>query len=140
MNINKILLPVDGSTYSDTAATMAIDMAQDNNATIVLLNVQTPIPTGFVDPHAGHLRKVLEKTVAGIMEHYRSRLEDAKVDYTEFALSGRVGEVIVNVSKDEKCDIIVMGSKGKSDFEGLILGSATHKVLHTTHLPVLVVK
>jgi nucleotide-binding universal stress UspA family protein len=62
------------------------------------------------------------------------------VDHTDLVVGGDVGETITNVAKVEKCDLIVMGSKGKSGLEGLILGSATHTVLHATDLPVLVVK
>jgi nucleotide-binding universal stress UspA family protein len=51
-----------------------------------------------------------------------------------------VAEVIANVAEVEKCELIVMGSKGKSDLEGLILGSVTHKVLNIASSPVLVVK
>lgn len=140
MNIKKILLPIDGSPHSDTAADMAIKMAQDNDATIVLLNVRMSVPTGMIDPYVDDVREMLAKTAEETMKHYRSKLDAAKIDHKEMVIGGRVGEIIVNVAKDEDCDLIVMGSRGKSDLEGLVLGSETHKVLHTTHLPVLVVK
>lgn len=43
-------------------------------------------------------------------------------------------------AEDMKCDLIVMGSRGRSDIEGLLLGSVTHKVLTLATVPVLVVR
>lgn len=140
MNVSRILLPVDGSPMSDAAADMAIDLANDSNASIVLLHVRKPVPTGLGQPNADVLLDVLTEGAEAVMEHYRGKLESAKIDYLDLIIGGNVAEVVANVAKVEKCDIIVIGSKGKSDLEGLILGSVTHKVLHTTHLPVLVVK
>ncbi|QGY39437.1 universal stress protein [Pseudodesulfovibrio cashew] len=140
MNVSKILLPVDGSPHSDAAAGMAIELAQDNNASVVLLHVRKAVPTGLGQPNADELLKLLTDGAEAVIEHYQARLEDAKVDHIDLIVGGNVGEVVANVARVEKCDLIVMGSKGKSDLEGLILGSATHKVLHTTELPVLVVK
>ncbi|SOB58597.1 Universal stress protein [Pseudodesulfovibrio profundus] len=140
MNVNRILLPVDGSGPSDAAADMAIGMALDNNATIVLLHVRRPVPTGLGQPNADDLLDILTKGAEAVMDHYREKLEDADVDYTDLVIGGDVAEVVDNVVRVEKCDMVVMGSKGKSDLEGLILGSATHKVLHMVSVPVLVVK
>jgi len=140
MNVTKILLPVDGSKHSDAAAEMAIGIAHDNNASIVLLHVRRAVPTGLGQPNADELLEYLTNGAEAVIQHYRVKLDDAKVDYLELIIGGDVGEVVANVADVEKCDLIVMGSKGKSDLEGLILGSATHKVLHTTELPVLVVK
>lgn len=140
MNVTKILLPVDGSTHSDAAADMAISIAADDNASLVLLHVRRPVPTGLGQPNADELLALLTDGAEAVIEHYRDKLNDANIDFTELIIGGDVGEVVANVAKVEKCDLIVMGSKGKSDFEGLILGSATHKVLHTAEVPVLVVK
>lgn len=140
MNVNRILLPVDGSGPSDAAADMAIGMALDNNATIVLLHVRRPVPTGLGQPNADDLLDILTKGAEAVMDHYREKLQDADVDYTDLVIGGDVAEVVDNVVRVEKCDMVVMGSKGKSDLEGLILGSATHKVLHMVPVPVLVVK
>lgn len=140
MDVTKILLPVDGSKHSDAAAQMAISIAVDNNASIVLLHVRRPVPTGLGQPNADELLDYLTRGAEAVMDHYRSKLDAAKIDYVDLVIGGDVGEVVTNVAKVEKCDLIVLGSKGKSDLEGLILGSATHKVLHTTELPVLVVK
>lgn len=140
MNVTKILLPVDGSTHSDAAADMAISIAADDNASLVLLHVRRPVPTGLGQPNADELLALLTDGAEAVIEHYRDKLNDASIDFTELIIGGDVGEVVANVAKVEKCDLIVMGSKGKSDFEGLILGSATHKVLHTAEVPVLVVK
>jgi len=140
MNVTKILLPVDGSKHSDAAADMAISIAADDHASIVLLHVRRAVPTGLGSPNAEELLEFLTKGAEAVIEHYRGRLTDANIDFTELVIGGDVGEVVANVAKVEKCDLIVMGSKGKSDFEGLILGSATHKVLHAAEAPVLVVK
>lgn len=140
MNVSRILLPVDGSPMSDAAADMAIDLAHDSNASVVLLHVRKPVPTGLGQPNADALLTLLTEGAEAVMDHYRGKLDSAKVDYLDLVVGGAVAEVIANVASVEKCDIIVIGSKGKSDLEGLILGSVTHKVLHTTNLPVLVVK
>ena len=39
-----------------------------------------------------------------------------------------------------KCDLIFRGSRGRSDIEGLLLGSVTHNVLTLATVPVLVVR
>lgn len=140
MNVSRILLPVDGSEMSDAAADMAIDLANDSNASIVLLHVRKPVPTGLGQPNADELLSVLSEGAEVVMDHYRGKLEAANIEYLDLIIGGEVAEVIENVADVEKCDIILIGSKGKSDLEGLILGSVTHKVLHTTSLPVLVVK
>jgi len=139
MNITRILLPVDGSRLSDAAADMAIDLAGES-ASIVLLHVRRPVPTGLGQPNANELLDHLVKGAESVMAHYRAILTNANADFTELVIGGDVADVVANVADVEKCDLIVIGSKGKSDLEGLFLGSVTHKVLHTTDRPVLVVK
>lgn len=140
MNVTRILLPVDGSRPSDAATDMAVSIARDAGAAVVLLHVRKTVPTGLGQPNADRLLARLTDEAEAIMAHYRARLQAAGVAFSELVVGGEVGETIVNTARVEQCDLIVMGSKGKSDLEGLILGSATHKVLHTTPLPVLVVK
>ena len=41
---------------------------------------------------------------------------------------------------EHNADVIVMGSRGRSDLVGFILGSTAHKVIHLTDRPVLIVK
>jgi nucleotide-binding universal stress UspA family protein len=140
MNVTRILLPVDGSRLSDAAADMAIDMAASFSASIVLLHVRKPVPTGLGQPNADELLQYLTKNAEAVMDHYRGKLDNAKVDYLDLIIGGEVAEVIANVAEVEKCELIVMGSKGRSDLAGLILGSVTHKVLNISASPVLVVK
>jgi len=140
VNITRILLPVDGSRFSDAAADMAMDMAASFNASIVLLHVRKTVPTGLGQPNADELLEYLTKNAEAVMAHYRGKLDNARIDYIDLVIGGRVADVIANVAEVEKCDLVVMGSKGKSNLEGLILGSVTHKVLNIAHCPVLVVK
>ncbi|MGL1863267.1 MAG: universal stress protein [Pseudodesulfovibrio sp.] len=140
MNANRILLPVDGSVYSDAAADMAIGIAAHDGASIVILHVRRPVPTGLGQPNADELLNVFTEGAEAVIELYRDKLTNAKIEFTELIIGGDVAEVVANVAVVEKCDLIVIGSKGKSDLTGLILGSVTHKVLHATSLPVLVVK
>ena len=140
MNATNILLPVDGSEYSDKAADMAADIAKQNGASIVLLHVRKPVPSGLGRPNADELLDHLTQGAEAVMDIYRKKLNDAGVTFTDLVIGGKVGEVVADVVRVEKCDLVVIGSKGKTDFEGLLVGSVTHMVLHTVNCPVLVVK
>jgi nucleotide-binding universal stress UspA family protein len=60
-----------------------------------------------------------------------------EVRNTIFGLAARE---IVNDAIEVDADVIVMGSRGRGDLAGLLLGSTAHKVIHLSDRPVLVVR
>jgi nucleotide-binding universal stress UspA family protein len=71
-----------------------------------------------------------ELTKAGITAH-------GEVRDTVFGYAGRE---IVEDAKGHDVDAIVMGSRGRGDLAGLVLGSTAHKVIHLADRPVLVIR
>ena len=55
-------------------------------------------------------------------------------------LFGYAAREIVDDAIEHDADVIVMGSRGRSDLVGLMLGSTAHKVIHLTDRPVLIVR
>jgi nucleotide-binding universal stress UspA family protein len=55
-------------------------------------------------------------------------------------LSGHVARLIVGAARDHQADMIVLGSRGRSDLTALLLGSVAHKVIHLVDRPVLAVR
>ena len=53
---------------------------------------------------------------------------------------GHAAREIVDDAKEHDVDVIVMGSRGRGDLTGLVLGSTAHKVIHLADRPVLVVR
>jgi nucleotide-binding universal stress UspA family protein len=56
------------------------------------------------------------------------------------AVYGHAAREIVEDAKRHDVKVIVMGSRGRSDLAGLVLGSTAHKVIHLADRPVLVVR
>jgi nucleotide-binding universal stress UspA family protein len=56
------------------------------------------------------------------------------------AIFGHAARYIVDAADKHDVGLIVMGSRGRSDIAGLVLGSTAHKVIHLTHRPVLIVR
>ena len=52
----------------------------------------------------------------------------------------RIGGAIVNYAENEKVDLIVIGTRGRSGFKKLLIGSVASDVLHYAHCPVMIVK
>jgi len=53
---------------------------------------------------------------------------------------GDAAEEIVAAAEKVKADLIVIGTRGLSDLEGLVMGSVSHKVIHLAHCPCVTVK
>ena len=140
MNIKQIMVPVDDSKYSFDAVQYSIDYAKSIECQILLLHCHKQFPTVIGEPHLQiAINKILENANR-LLEPYREVYQENGVTFRELLLEEPAGRVISETAKIEGINLIIMGSRGKSDLAGLILGSTTHKVLHTAPCPVLVVR
>ena len=140
MKLNKILVPVDGSDYSMRAAAYAAEMAKLVDGEIILMHCHKSFPVVLGEPYFQNAINKIMKNAAELLEPYREILHDYEVDYEEKVLEGPAAKVICEAAEIEKADMIVMGSRGRNDLEGLLLGSCTHRVLKTAPCPVLVIR
>ncbi len=140
MQIKKILTPVDGSDHSMNAAKYSAEFALSLGAKITLLHCHRRFPVILAEPHFQNAINDIMKDSEELVQPFVDMLDEKKVEYETRILEGSPGSVIPEVAEIEKMDMIIMGSRGVSDLEGLILGSVTHKVLHATECPVLVLK
>lgn len=140
MIFSKILIPVDDSKHSDNAVKYGFSLAEICSAKVILLHCHAPIPSGLGEPN---FQKAIDdatrKSYAILQKHLKTP-EASKLSICDKIIGGETAKSIITVADTEKCDLIIMGSKGKSDLEGLIMGSVTHKVLNTATVPVMVIK
>ena len=140
----KILVPVDFSKKSEYAAKIAAKIGREIDSEIYLLHL-VELPSGIVDMGAGsnfsipesmmYLRKVKEK----ILDLKASFFNDKQIVKYSIKFQNPY-EGIRDYIKKINADLIVMGSQGVSDFEEMIIGSNTEKVVRTSSVPVIVVK
>jgi nucleotide-binding universal stress UspA family protein len=151
MMIQKILVAVDGSDHALAAAGVAADLAVRFGASLTVLHVMTHRGTSMVPPgleeyaHIEHIfvteRGVFEAAAQSIVEAATRRaLEEGTPKVEQIIEAGPPAETITDVAKRIHADMVVLGSRGLSDIQGLLLGSVSHKVGHLAHCTVLTVK
>lgn len=132
--ISKILCPYDFSDRSREVLDFAERLAKSMSAEVVLLHVfDTAVdysPKGQtvpIDP--------------SVQERFESiRLSDAGIPVQRFLHLGIPGEVICWLAEHEKCDLIVMGTHGRTGISHLLFGSVTEYVVRHARCPVLTVR
>ncbi|MBN2122750.1 MAG: universal stress protein [Deltaproteobacteria bacterium] len=140
MLCQKILIAVDGSENARRAADHAAGIAKLSGGEVLLVHCHRPFPEYLGEPY---LQNVVNKTLKSAQEIVRPSeelFEGAGIRYSTRILEGPARDKICDVARIEECDLIVMGSRGRTDFEGLVLGSVAHRVLHSTPCPVLIVR
>lgn len=141
----KILVPTDGSAQAALAARTAAELAKSEGAGVVGVYVIDPFPyIGIGDASAIGLQAYLAeaKTAAGqALDMLERACKEHGVPFVGDTIERNVvHEGILETASAENCDLIVMGSHGRSGLEKLVLGSVAQAVLSHTRLPVLVVR
>lgn len=138
--IKRILLAYDGSIHSQHALEHAQDLAQKYAAQLIIVHAFQPISlewgTLFVEEAQRQAIAAGEK----VIQEARSKLAQSNLDIISEVLEGPPVEAILRVADEKACDLIVMGSRGMSEWKAALMGSVSHRVLHMTTVPVLVVK
>ncbi|MDY6789886.1 MAG: universal stress protein [Thermodesulfobacteriota bacterium] len=140
MNLKKFLVPVDGSEYSMRAAKYAAELVTLMDGEIVLMHCHKSFPVVLGEPHFQNaINKITEKSNK-LVAPYRKLYQESEISFIERILEGPAANAICEVANLEKIDMIVMGSRGRSKLEGLLLGSCTQRVLTMAPCPVLVIR
>ncbi len=138
MNYHRILFATDFSPASEAALKYATALARDSGARLLIVHVEE-LPT----PYAGgemmlpqpeypnpEIRKMLEAVVP----------TDKNVAYEHHLLLGTAAEDIVRIATEEKADLIVIGTHGRTGLKRVLMGSVAEAVMRHAHCPVLTLK
>ena len=142
-----ILLATDGSDASDHAAQLAVDLARTHGAKLTAVYVTDPYPflsIGQSNPLGFQAYMAAAQQSAAEAHARVAALCD--LGGTPVVLQARMVENvaaapgIVQLAADERADLIVVGSHGRSGIARLMLGSVANKVVAESPVPVLVVR
>lgn len=139
----KALVPVDGSLTSLRAVEHVVKLVQGREPmSVLLVNVQVP-------PDSWEVASFLKDSEVAALQDGRGNdaldaagalLDAAGVSYERCVLHGPVAGSIVAKAHEAGCDKIIMGARGESLLEEILIGSTTQEVIRATDIPVTVVK
>lgn len=141
----KIVVPIDGSGWSERAIPHAVDIARISNGEIILLHVLKPPLHEYADSLAlsgndeqiNHIRESIKQKLLALRSQLRSEGVNCRVQVIEAV---GVAAQIEDYVKDEKADLVVMSTHGRSGLGRFVFGSVAHKVMHSVDIPVLLIR
>jgi nucleotide-binding universal stress UspA family protein len=139
-----ILICSDGSDHALKAAKQAVETARLHQACVVLLHVES---TEFQPLTVPWQLEIGESAPPHLTAQHRANLDatialckEARVVYRCRHAYGHAAEQIIRAAEEEEADLIVIGSRGLSEWKALLLGSVSDHVLHHAHCSVLIVR
>lgn len=143
----EIVLCSDGSEPALQAAKVTAEIARRFQAHITLLSVfnsdalLSPIATApEVAPPMDLVLALAEEMHTDVEQKTGQVLKEAGIPYQSRREIGHPVDTIINIAPSLKADLIVLGSRGLSEWKGLLLGSVSDGVLHHAPCPVLIVR
>lgn len=137
-----VVVGVDGSESCREAVEVAFDEASSRGATLIAVNVWSDVSVqpslGAVpeDPHWARIQTGEEIVLAERLAGYQERYPDVMVE----RVVARDRPVRVLSEYAETAQLLVVGTRGRGGFKGLLLGSTSNALIQTADCPVLVVR
>jgi nucleotide-binding universal stress UspA family protein len=126
IHVKKILYPTDFSSYSNLAYFHAVGLAETYGASLTVVYVHTPGSPG----DRAHWQSQLEQVRPG----------NPKIPVSHVLLEGDPAAEIARYAADAAIDVIVIGTRGRTGVDRLVLGSVAERVMREAPCTVLVVK
>ncbi len=151
MDVNVILHPTDGSESAKKALDFACDLANQGRAKLVLMHAQRHVGSHLVPKDLEHFEKIEHQhiTEADMMAQASREIlriaEGQAIDkgVQDIETVNEIGDpasLIVYAARAKSADMIVIGSRGLGDLQGLLLGSVSHKVAHAAPCSCVIIR
>jgi nucleotide-binding universal stress UspA family protein len=140
--IKTILHPTDFSDHSDYALALACSLARDYNARLIVLHVLERLPqiySGVMTPTPPILPPDGDRKAAW-EDLQRIQAPDNAVPIERLLDEGNPAGAIIQVAEEQPCQLIVLGTHGRTGLRRLLMGSVAEQVVRDAPCPVLTVK
>ncbi len=140
--IRTVLHPTDFSEHSDAAFRLACSLTRDYRARLIVLHVlERPLLVyGGVmtappppPPSAEERRSAQEQL-------HKIKPPDPAIGVEHLLEEGDPATAVLQVAQERQCDLIVMGSHGRTGLGRLLMGSVAERIVRNAHCPVLTVR
>lgn len=136
---SRILVAVDGSESAKKAFEKSIYLAQKCNSKLDVVHV-VQCELGGDSATIFDLMDELKTKAKKMLDEYKIQAEKSSVPIEIMITQGDPSQVIIKIAKTKRYDLIIMGTRGKSAFQELLIGSVSQKVMHHAICPVMVVR
>ena len=139
--ISKILVAIDGSDASMDAVDYAISISKEYNAELYALHVIRADVDLFGPHETSEFMTRMRDEGEKYLNKVKLKANEKNIQIkTEIISSINISGGILNYAEENNIDLIVIGTRGRSGFKRLLLGSVASHAVTYAHCPVLVVK
>lgn len=148
VNFKKIMIATDGSDCSKLAAKRGIDLARLSGGTVYAVYVVSTASLSMdgdyfssvrANPNLELIYEALKNQGQQAVDYVISLGEMKEVNVKPVLLEGNTAEELLRYAKEEKMDLVIMGTLGKTGLYRLLLGSVAENVVRHSKVPVMVV-
>lgn len=134
-----IVLALDGSETAKRGIPIAVELAKESKGKIVIAHVEERMATKGRAPVKTDEDEV-QKELQGLAKDLEGDGIEASIELGDVMAGGSgVAHAIADIAEKANADLIVVGTRGHSPVEGLLVGSVTQRLLHIAKQPMLVV-
>jgi nucleotide-binding universal stress UspA family protein len=143
--VRRIVHPTDFSSASLPAFKKAVEVAKENNATLIVVHVLPILPVigdAFIPPATiDEMIRAQSAQAKRSMDRLVKRARAAGVKATGVVLdNGAVPDAIVRFARRQRADLIVMGTHGHGFLARALLGSVAQRVVNKAPAPVMLIR
>jgi nucleotide-binding universal stress UspA family protein len=139
-----ILYATDGSEHARKALSYVCELAKLHRSAVTVVHAYLAptfyYPDILATPYYEEIMERSQQMAEELVDEAVRKLRMSSIGVTRELVQGPPANAILKAAKDHRCDLIVLGARGLSDLQGLLLGSISHKVIQHTECPVLVVR
>ncbi len=137
-----ILIPVDGSEQALRALDVACDLATKYGATLRLVHAYGAISTSTTMGATDIESAITPRVEAGqaVLDQALERVKGCAPTITTELREAPAAEAILEEADTHHCDLIVMGTRGLGQLQGLLVGSVSQKIVQQAKCPVLLTR
>jgi nucleotide-binding universal stress UspA family protein len=150
---NRVLIPLDGSPFSESAFPHVVELTKNTNKEILLLHICEPpiVPSygsrpinptweKYRDDMWGETEKLsttyLKKTMAALKKRGIKKIKSRVIK----AQSREVARTIMQISKEENIDLIIIATQGRTGASSWVYGSIANRIVEESSQPILLIR
>ncbi len=137
--IRNVAIATDFSPCSDRAMQHALAVARHFGAVLHFLHIVRPSEFAFVPDMLSQLDELANRDCDALVGRLEASHELDNIEHRCWTIDGEVSEVFGNFTRDQKIDLLVLGTRGRSGISKLLLGSIAQQIFHYVFCPVLTV-